>query len=120
MQITYTTHIVAYRRHTLVNSCTKQKHLATKTTTGALRARGARPKAAPLLSLLNMMIMCLHIWILCMIISISHLFGMIFQIMRIIPYLSPLEPFQTLVKFTRHSRSAREYAKNMRLHSYYV
>ena len=67
---------------------------------GAPRPCGARPKAAPLLSLLNMMILCLHIWILCIIISISHLFGMIFQIMRIIPYLSPLEPFQTLVKFT--------------------
>ena len=67
---------------------------------GAPRPCGARPKAAPLLSLLNMMILCLHIWILCIIISISHLFGMIFQIMMIIPYLSPLEPFQTLVKFT--------------------
>ena len=67
-----------------------------KESKGAAFGRAPQGRGAPLwlLSLLNMIILCLHMWILCIIISISRLFGMLLQIMERIPYLSPLEPFQ--------------------------
>ena len=85
-----------------IHICRHRIIIFNKESKGAAFGRAPQGRGAPLwlLSLLNMMILCLHIWILCIIISILHLFGMIFQIMRIIPYLFPLEPFQTLVKFT--------------------
>ena len=67
-----------------------------KESIGAASGRAPQGCGAPLwlLSLLNMIILCLHIWILCIIISISRLIGMIFQIMKIIQYLPLLRPFQ--------------------------
>ena len=67
-----------------------------KESKGAAFGRAPQGRGAPLwlLSLLNMIILCLHIWILCIIISILRLFGMIFQIMKIITYLSLLRPCQ--------------------------
>ena len=78
---------------------------------GALRPCRARPKAASLLSLLNIIILCLHIWIKYIIISMLQLFGMIFQIINIIPYLSLLMPFEGAHEIDHMERVWNEFGR---------
>ena len=75
--------------------------------------RAPQGRGAPLwlLSLLNTIILCLHIWILCIITSISRLFGMILQIMEIIPYLSYLSLFRWLMKFTNFAATGATFRR---------
>ena len=53
---------------------------------GAPRPCGARPKAAPMLSLLNLIIPCLNMCILCLNIHMLCLFGHIFRIILCLVY----------------------------------